>query len=203
MKQLVSHPSHPRLTDVRGAGNWSPLLSRLGGWHETGEGTWTDGVSWLSASLPADFAFTHRARSGAGVSPAGFGVSFKRGKALPSHGSQFVLNHISVNVPDVDGERAWLERHLGSNIAVIARESAFNPITKDWQPDAHLFRRPYFYITIRGTSDTPRIDHYGWMCAAKGGVERAASILRELKWPVVLGPEVIDGSYLPSLRGTR
>ncbi len=190
----------PRLTGVRARGDWSPLLSQLGRWHQAGNDSWTDGVSRLSSSLPTDFTFSGVATPHFAVSPSRFKIGFEPGVSAPVD-HEFVLNHVAVNVCDVDLERDWMERLLGADAVVLARARAFNPLTQDWQPDAHLFHRPNYYVTIRGTGGATSVDHCGWMTKTRAGVDRAATILHRLKWSILLGPTTIDASYLIHFEG--
>jgi hypothetical protein len=200
MNAMHSELSKPRLSFVRSRGDWSPLLSLIG-WREIAIGTWTDEASALSDSLNANFAFSNCAETHSARTPAGLRVDFDRRGCVPLESREFVMNHVSINVRNVDSERGWFEGCLGSDAVILARASAFDPIKQDYQADAHLFNRPNFYITIRGTSDNPSVDHCGWMTASSAGVDRAATILHKLKWPIVLGPTTLDGSYLVHFEG--
>ncbi|HEX7241239.1 MAG TPA: hypothetical protein VF263_13275 [Longimicrobiaceae bacterium] len=155
------------------------------------------------------FWFTeHRDGGSSGVgatklrSPAGIRIGLTGGTphAVDTDVSSFLMNHVAIHVPDVGRERVWFETILGS-CTVLERERAWEPVTRSYWPDVHLFRFPDFYITLRGGFPRAFVDHVGWMVDAPDRVEAVAEVLRRIGWPVLFGPEEVDGSYLVHFHG--
>lgn len=206
-----------QLRSVGLSGDWAPLLKRLHGWRCRDDHVWSDGVSEIfpRESRVEAFGFvtaaTHPIRA-AGIdslpktalrqSPAGLVLSVvpapNRGTPLTS--GDFILNHVAINVGNIAAEAEFFENLLGRT-TVLRRESAWNPVAEDYRPDVHLYRDDDFYITIRGGFTAPSLDHAGWMASTRIAVGGVALILKELHWPIVLGPLEIDGSYLVHFRG--
>lgn len=132
------------------------------------------------------------------ATPSDVTVGFERAKDVtPGAGDDHVLfmNHIALNVTRLDAERAWYESLFGLS-AVLSRAAAWEPVSRSYVRDAHLFHSPSFYITLRETSKVSNTDHVGWMTQNKSAVDEMAELVKELGWTIVFGPAVIDGSYL-------
>lgn len=193
------------------SGDWRPLISRLHGWKEVENNLFTDGESSLTliqeAGAPPALGFVFAGEEGKRapvtlVSPSGLRLKIvERPPYMQSPAqSQMVMNHAAFQVPEVEAERRWFEEMLGS-CTVLARDSVWDPVAKTWWPDAHLFRPPDFYLTIRGNFTATQVDHIGWMTSSMQSIDEVAALLHELNWPVLFGPEHIDGSYLVHFRG--
>ena len=192
-----------KLRVFRLSGNWQPLLRRLDGWVETTPFDWTDGESEISFSAGPEIGFigTRGEDEGTRVSPSGMriGMGVHRCESVALT-LPYIMNHISLNVPNIEQEVEWYESLLGPS-TVIARSSSWDPFQGRDLPDAHLFIRPNFYITIRGNFEQPAVDHVGWMACSPHYVDLAAKILTEIGWYILVGPKVIDSSYLVHFRG--
>ena len=194
---------------------WIALLRRLPGWREDNDGSWTDGCTRVIVEPPhwpsigIGFYRDSSAGDDAGcgqveydATPSGIPVRFTSqldSTPLPT-ASQFLLNHVAVNVSNVNVDGHWFQERLGQS-AILAREGAWNPVTRDFRPDLHLFRHPSFYITLRGGFAEGHIDHIGWMTSERGLVNEAAGLIRDLGWQTIVGPLEIDGSFLVHFRG--
>jgi hypothetical protein len=128
------------------------------------------------------------------------GIEVKLRKQLSSQSRQrsnppILMNHVAINVTEIAAERQWYEALFG-NCTVLARKSAWEPVSNSHVRDVHLFRSPEFYITLRETGNVSDVDHVGWMTKDSATVDQMAAIVRQLGWPIVFGPAEIDGSYL-------
>lgn len=200
------------LRSVIVSGDWSPLLSQLPGWTRASDGTWTDGDGFLRcvthpamARMPT-VAFRYLAppaRSGQRahgaseelMSPSGLIIGIDVSGRQACAPSTYTLNHAAFRVPEVAAERKWFETVLGS-CTVLERDSTWDPVAQTYWPDAHLFRPPDFYVTLRGGFESAAIDHVGWMTDTAAAVDAVARTLRRIGWPILFGPASIDESYL-------
>lgn len=195
------------------SGDWSPLLSALPGWRLTSPGVWTEGTSTvrcepgLGEGFPR-FSLTGPSETGRSArgdvrtvrTPAGIGIDLIEQSSIDCESeSPILMNHVAVHVPELDPERRWYEALLG-RCTVLERERAWEPVTEAFHADAHLFRSPNFYITLRGGFERAFVDHIGWMVDTPDRVDFIAGILRRIEWPIVFGPDEIDGSYLVHFR---
>lgn len=204
---------------------WSRLLEALPTWRRAGSGSWTDGwtvveLSSVSGGRPR-FGFSargpgaslpptilprggeRRAREADVMTPASIPVRFRAPECDPCDATgPFTLrmNHVSVNVGDVARERRWYEQVLGPS-TVLARDAAWEPVSRRFVRDAHLFRSPWYYLTIRESQGPPGVDHVGWMADEPGAIDRLAEVVAGLGWKVVYGPAEVDGSYLVHFEG--
>lgn len=201
-------------------GDWSPLLSRLDGWKPVGASGFSDGESLVTLSMALDnepkigFLLSRDANDeilnhsnadenfSTRVSASGlvFRIGQRASRLSLRQRPRFLMNHAAFQVASVDSERAWLEGLLG-RCTVLARASTWDPVAKKCWPDAHLFRPPDFYLTLRGGFARTQVDHVGWMTYSPEAVNQAATVLRDIQWPILLGPAIIDGSYLVHFRG--
>ena len=193
------------------SGDWRPLISRLEGWSEVSHNLFSDGESSLALNQrPGDppalgFVFGGHAADHAPVSlvsPSGILLNITERPAFMRSPAQnrMVMNHAAFQVPKVEDDRIWFEEVLG-HCTVLARESVWDPVARTCWPDAHLFRPPDFYLTIRGNFTSTQVDHVGWMTYSMESIDDIAALLHELGWPVLFGPKHIDGSYLVHFRG--
>jgi hypothetical protein len=201
-------------------GDWRPLLSRLEGWRSVAASIYSDGESFVSLSAssevkpsvgfvlaeqPPEAATEHllmaeRLRGRVGIP----GLELQPNSSLRRKSSElqprFLMNHAAFQVPDVNSARASLEEFLG-DCTILARASTWDPVARTSWPDAHLFRPPDFYITLKGGFVSSRVDHVGWMTDSVAAVDHAAALLGRLHWPILFGPTTLDGSYLVHFRG--
>ncbi len=207
--------------------SWSCLFERLPNWFPTGRNVWTDG--WTTVNLatlrhgqpligftsnkagtlsalaagPIDSDLPLEGRITDVMSPAGIPVRFKtieRAKIMSLEKFTLRMNHVSVNVKNLDQERLWYERMLGPSV-VLARDKAWEPVSGSFVHDAHLFSPPWFYVTIRESNQAPNVDHVGWMANDVETVCRLGDIVNDLRWKIVYGPAEIDGSFLIHFEG--
>jgi hypothetical protein len=193
------------------SGDWRPLISRLDGWNEISDNLFSDGESSLTLRQRTEdppalgFVFGGYNIDNAPVSlvsPSGILLNVTERPAFMRSPTQnrMVMNHAAFQVPTVEDDRVWFEEVLG-HCTVLARESVWDPIARTWWPDAHLFRPSDFYLTIRGNFTSSQVDHIGWMAYSMESIDDTAALLHKLGWPVLFGPEHIDGSYLVHFRG--
>jgi hypothetical protein len=207
------------------AGDWEPLLAQLPSWRQLGP-DWTDGVRRISpagpalqsalvfgVAAPAWEAFARRgsAAPGGGVvahgneiidlhSPSGVPLRLVRMQLAEDLHLPYVLNHCAIDVTDLNAEKRWYEYWLKCP-AWLQRGDGWDPVAQRRIADAHLFSDPDFYITLRGVQGGRGLDHVGWMAVERDLVDQAAELLQRVRWPIVLGPTEIDGSYLVHFRG--
>lgn len=203
---------------------WEPLLERLPGWEPTGPGTWSDGDARVTVRASSDTAQVRFHVAGAqdverlsrllgregqpvleATSPSGLRVTFALDpsscgeRPSPTARRALVMNHVALLVADVRSEQRWFEQFLGPS-TVLARDRAWDPVERRWQPDVHLYRDPAFYVTLRQGQGAAQVEHMGWMAASESIVDGVAAELRRIGWPIVVGPTTIDGSYLVHFR---
>lgn len=205
--------------------SWSCIFQKLPWWRCGGENIWSDGwsvveLSPLRGSQP-EFGFTISETAHSVViserlgspnlnnrqqltclrTPSGIPVRFCAAakSAHPQNNRSLWLNHISLNVDDVMREMDWFEEVMGPSV-VLARDAAWEPVSGQLVRDAHLFRSPWFYVTIR-ESKQASVDHIGWMAMDQETVLRMADVVDSLDWKIVYGPAVVDSSFLFHFEG--
>jgi hypothetical protein len=208
------------LCRFRLTGAWSPLLSNLPHWRQSENEIWTDDVSTieLSKTLTQQAAFGFKTDDKqqwiriAGMansqkieltSPSGVLVSFEFLQkfspfltAMPT----LIMNHVAINVTCLNAEQQWYETLLGPS-TVLSRNHVWEPVSRRYIHDAHLFRSPHFYIALREAKKVSKLDHVGWMCNSKQRVNEIYHIVKKISWPVIFGPEELDQSYLFHFEG--
>jgi len=198
---------------------WTVLFEKLPLWTRIQRDVWTDGRAVVSLCDSSEIGFgftvrnekTWRGLVGRFGKSAGFatdggltaqtpaGIAIKLRKHCERHeqkpDNRLFMNHVSVNIPDLETERNWYEQVLGERV-IMARDSVWEPVAGRYVKDAHLFRSPDFYITLRENDTLPNVDHVGWMALETATIDETAEIIKILGWDIVYGPTEIDGSYL-------
>jgi catechol 2,3-dioxygenase-like lactoylglutathione lyase family enzyme len=184
------------------------------GYRELAPGLWSDGdssvrLNSVKEAQSGEIGFLiqggHQLQSPVQVSPTGIVIGMESevpplDSGIPQATSSYIMNHVSIQTPDVDADHRWFTSFLGEH-TVISDPSHFNPLDNRKAPEVHLWRDRDFYVTLRELPGEPRIDHVGWMAASQDLVDDAAEMLERLGLQIVMGPLYIDGSYLVHFRG--
>lgn len=222
--------SHCQLRYFKLGGPWGPLFRSLPGWEQLQPAIWSDGVSLVilnsakSAKIEAGLYVPALPRAKNAID--GFRFLFGSPSSgieralLPSEPTRlkettkywlglqrrvsskraFVMNHVAINLPDLDLAAGRVAAVLPNSL-ILKRTKAWEPVSQDFVSDAHFYRGRDFYITLREKGRVPEVDHVGWWCRRPQDVDSIVALLKKLKWPILWGPQEIDGSYLVHFQG--
>lgn len=202
-------------------GNWTPLFSRLPQWREVSPACWSDDISVVH--LVADafggpyFGFTEtRGRDTSMrvsncddqslshgrplVTPSGISIAMVPEPVGGINDRSIIMNHVAWYTTSIDAESTWLSAFLGRQ-PILERGQAWEPIARAFIADRHFFESDGYYITLRHQESRSGWDHVGWMAASAKVVDDMASIIANLGWEILWGPDGIDGNYLVHFLG--
>jgi hypothetical protein len=200
-----------RLSRVELEGNWGAWLAGVAGWRRGANGLWTGGGAVLldgrapgSMRIDIDILQTSGNKR-ISVGDDHFHVADMESATPPtlSDATAFNLNHVAINFrPDNTALVECLK--AGETDIFLERERRYDP-TVDALVDAeHLVSDDTLYLTARFLPTLRRgseLSHVGWQVKDRGTVQRTAALLRGLDWPIVFGPDIVDGSFLVHFRG--
>jgi len=180
-------------------GQWGPLFRMLG-WRKN-RYFYTDGDGRFYGNFYApSFALEERIGeawdSRYESSPSGLKVPVYTKKILSER--KYILNHVAVNVSDLEAEQKWWQALLNAEPALSVKQG-WDPIINGPLDAIHFYKSPFFYITLRG-QEPVGLHHIGFEARDKGAVLDAKEILKKIDWEIYW-EGAIDESYVLHFKG--
>ncbi len=199
-----------RLSRVELEADWTAWLASLDNWRRRADGTWLGRGAILLDGRPRgamqiDIEICEPVVSKR-ISVRGSLIQVTDIRCVSDPAAQksaFNLNHVAIDFATAD---AGLVRQLKTAEigTFLRRELRYDPTVGAAVETEHLVSGQTLYLTARFPSALKpplEISHVGWQVSDIATVERAAALLRSLDWPIVFGPDVVDGSLLVHFRG--
>ena len=195
------------MTNVYIAGNWKVLLKELPGWTEIEPNVWKGAGAMLHCNvdeLSERFCFILPEEEKTNLlmldrkCRVQIDKSIEKRRDLSEYENNNVprLCHIAVNLGD--STVSLVSRVMGNLPMVLNREKRFDPILNRNIETAHYYLESGIYLTEKYEKDGfgLSVDHIGFECTRSDQVNSIFSIMQKIEWPVLFGPEWIDGSYV-------
>jgi len=193
-----------QIKHIQCGGNWSPLLKRLGGWHPSGDDSYSNGQEVFDfnqvATAPIFYISEDELSARFSISPSRLTISHELSSgSLKAEGIEYILNHAAVTVEDLDAEEIFWKETLGVK-PIIRTNDAWDPIVNGPLNTTHFYKPGSFYLTLRKEEPAGKVHHIGWETRTKDLVLSAKRVLQEIKWPIFWEGD-IDGSYVVHFKG--
>lgn len=199
-----------QLTDVAFSKDWSKFLNFLPGWSEKRAGQMVGSGAEISLhsdsgriSVCVVSGSTRRGYRAFKITPDSLkeidvpDIDLKRKYCS----SKAVLNHLAIDVPLDDDDTIKLFEN--SMTVFLPKKERYDPAVKKSICAEHLIGPDGDYLTLRYVPEaaTPRLSHVGFQFESLADLMNHKQILNKAGWPIVVGPEVIDGSMVIHFKG--